>query len=149
VLFIYRLIPRKLDLLERLAIFDITPISRFWGLLVMFTAAYNINVLVSVYQSIGMHCIVLSVKFDYGLFILILRNKQLFYKPKLHRFMQTSACYLDPNTCFVTAQSYSNSVFPICPCGLPLRGEFLKGYALYFIQKIRVTTLHMIRHEVL
>jgi hypothetical protein len=52
----------------------------FCGLLVAFTAAYNIKVLLSGYQSIDMRCIVLPVKFDGGLSIPILRNKQLFKK---------------------------------------------------------------------
>jgi hypothetical protein len=42
----------------------------FWGLLGAFTAAYGIKVLVSEYQLIDMHCIVLPVKFDGGLHIL-------------------------------------------------------------------------------
>jgi hypothetical protein len=41
-------------------------------------ATYNITLLVSGYQSIDMHCIVLPVKFDGGLSISVLRNKQLF-----------------------------------------------------------------------
>jgi hypothetical protein len=39
-------------------------------------AAYSIKVLVSGYQSIDMHCIVSPVKFDGGLSISVLRNKQ-------------------------------------------------------------------------
>jgi hypothetical protein len=80
VLFIYRLIPSKRDFFGWLAIFDITRISRFLGLLVASTAAYNIKVLVSGYQSIDMHCIVLPVKFDGALSISVLRNKQLLKK---------------------------------------------------------------------
>jgi hypothetical protein len=50
------------------------------GLLVGFTTAYNIKVLVSGYQSVDMHRIVLPLKFDGGLSISVLRNKQLFEK---------------------------------------------------------------------
>jgi hypothetical protein len=80
VLFIYRRIPRNLDSLGWLAIFDTTPIGRFWGLLGAFMAAYNIKMLVSGYQSIDMHCIVLSVKFYGELSISVLRKKQLYKK---------------------------------------------------------------------
>jgi hypothetical protein len=48
------------------------------GLLVAFTVAYNIKVLVSQYRSIDMHYIVLPVIFDGGFSISVLRNKQLF-----------------------------------------------------------------------
>jgi hypothetical protein len=69
------------DFLEWLAIFDTAPIGRLLGgLLVAFTAAHNLKVLVSVYQPVDMHCIVLYVKFDSGLSISVLRNKQLFEK---------------------------------------------------------------------
>jgi hypothetical protein len=58
-----------------------TPISCFLGgLLLTLTTAYNIIVLVSGYRSKYMHCIVVPVKFDGGLFISTLRNKQLFTK---------------------------------------------------------------------
>jgi hypothetical protein len=79
VLFIYDLIPRKFDFLERFASLGTTPISRFFGggLLGAFMAAYNIKMLVSGYQSIYMHCIVLSVKFDGGLSISVLKNKRV------------------------------------------------------------------------
>jgi hypothetical protein len=80
VLFIYRLIPRKIDFPERLAAFDTTPVSRFWGLLVAFIVVYNIKVIISWYQSIDMYCIVLPVKFDDGLSISVLRKKHLFEK---------------------------------------------------------------------
>jgi hypothetical protein len=56
------------------------------ALLVAFTTAYRIKVLVSGYQSIDMHCIVLLVKFVDGLSILFLRNKQLFKKNDGHIF---------------------------------------------------------------
>jgi hypothetical protein len=46
------------------------------------TAAYSIKELVYAYQSIDMHCIVLPVKFDGGLSILVLRNKQLYFLKK-------------------------------------------------------------------
>jgi hypothetical protein len=60
----------------------------FCGVLVAFTAAYSIKVFVSGYQSIDMHCIVSPVKFDSGLFMSVLRNKQLFkkWKSKVHIF---------------------------------------------------------------
>jgi hypothetical protein len=41
-------------------------------------AAYNVKALVSEYQSIDMHCTVVPVKFDGGLSMLAVRNKQLF-----------------------------------------------------------------------
>jgi hypothetical protein len=41
----------------------------FWGLLVAFTAAYGIQMLVFRYQFKGMHSIVLPVEFDNELFI--------------------------------------------------------------------------------
>jgi hypothetical protein len=77
--FIYRLIPRKLDFLGRLPIFDTTPIGRFWGLFVTFTTAYNIKVLLSVYHSIDMRCIVLPEKFDGRLSISVLRRERSFF----------------------------------------------------------------------
>jgi hypothetical protein len=49
-------------------------------LLETFAAAYNIKVLVSEYQPIDMHCIMSPVKFDSGLSISFLRNRQLFAK---------------------------------------------------------------------
>jgi hypothetical protein len=39
-----------------------TAVGRFWGLLVAFTAAYNIQILISGYHSIDMKRIVLPVK---------------------------------------------------------------------------------------
>jgi formate/nitrite transporter FocA (FNT family) len=54
----------------------------FWKLLLAFTAVYDTKMLVSGYQSIDMHYIVMPVKFDSGLFMLVLRNKQLFTKKK-------------------------------------------------------------------
>jgi hypothetical protein len=53
-------------------------------LLGAFSDAYNIKELLSGYQSIDMHCIVLPVKFDGRLFISVLRNKQLFEKMDSH-----------------------------------------------------------------
>jgi hypothetical protein len=55
-------------------------IVAFWALLLAFTAAYNINMLVFEYRSIDMRCIVLPVKLDGGLSISALRNKQLYHK---------------------------------------------------------------------
>jgi hypothetical protein len=52
------------------------------GLLGAFIASYNINVLVSKYQSLYMLCIILLVIFDGGLSISVLRNKQLFKKKR-------------------------------------------------------------------
>jgi hypothetical protein len=52
----------------------------FWGFLVAFTAARNIKVLVSGCPSIDMHGIIHAVKFDGGLFISVMRNKQMFEK---------------------------------------------------------------------
>jgi hypothetical protein len=78
VLLIYRLIPRQPDFDGWLAAFGTTPVSRFPGLLVAFTTAYNMKVLDSGYPSIDMHYIVLIVKFDGGLSIAVLRNKQIF-----------------------------------------------------------------------
>jgi hypothetical protein len=88
VIFIYPLIPRKFNFLGWFASFGATPVV-FRGLLVAFTTAYNIKVLVSGYQSIDMQRIMLPVKFDSGLFISALRNKQLYTKKggsKLHIF---------------------------------------------------------------
>jgi hypothetical protein len=83
VLFIYRLIPRKPYFLGRLATFGTTPVSRFLGILLVFTAAYNIKVLVYGYQSIDKNGIMLPVKFEGGFSISILRNKQLLKKWKV------------------------------------------------------------------
>jgi hypothetical protein len=61
----------------------------FWGLFVAFTAAYSIKVLVSEFQSIDMHCIVLSLKFYGRLSISVLGNKQPFkktWRSKVHIF---------------------------------------------------------------
>jgi hypothetical protein len=78
--YIDRLISRKFDFFGWLAALGITPVSTFWGLLVVRTAAYNIKMLVSGYPSIYMLCIVLPVKFGGRLSIFVLRNKQLFSK---------------------------------------------------------------------
>jgi hypothetical protein len=51
-------------------------------LLEAFTAAHNVKVLVSGYQSINMHCIVLPVIFDGGLSITFMRNRQLLTKKR-------------------------------------------------------------------
>jgi hypothetical protein len=50
----------------------------FGGLLGAFTSAHHLRMHFSGYPSIDMHCIMLPVKFDGGLFISVLRNKQLF-----------------------------------------------------------------------
>jgi hypothetical protein len=52
----------------------------FWGLLVVFTAAYKIKLLVSGHPSIDRACIVVPGKFDGRLAISVLRNEQLFTK---------------------------------------------------------------------
>jgi hypothetical protein len=54
----------------------------FGGLLGAFSVAYNIQMFVSGYQSIDMHCSVLPVKFDGGLSISVLKNGQLLTKKK-------------------------------------------------------------------
>jgi hypothetical protein len=48
----------------------------FWGLLVAFTDAYSIKVLIYGYQPTDLHCIVLPEKFDGRLSISVLRNNQ-------------------------------------------------------------------------
>jgi hypothetical protein len=85
VLFIYHLIPGKFDFLGWFAALGTTPISRFWGLLVAFPVAYNMKMFVSGHQSIHTHCIVMPVKFDGGLSISFLRNKQLLKKKEAKR----------------------------------------------------------------
>jgi hypothetical protein len=67
---------RKFESLEWFAALGTTPISHFGGLLVAFPVADNIKMFVSGYQSIHMHCIVMPVKFDGGLSISFLRNRQ-------------------------------------------------------------------------
>jgi hypothetical protein len=57
-----------------IAFFDTTPTGRFLRLLVAFTHSLDIQVHVSWYQSIGMHFIVLAVKFEDGLSISVLRK---------------------------------------------------------------------------
>jgi hypothetical protein len=58
----------------------------FWELFGVFLAAFNIKVLVSGYPSIDMHLIVLPVRFEGGLSIQVLRNKQLFKKLDIKKF---------------------------------------------------------------
>jgi hypothetical protein len=86
VLFIYCLIPRKLDFIGWLAAFDTTPVSRFLRAHIAFTVSYNIKVLVSRYQSIDMHYIVLLVKYNGGLSISVLRNRKFFKKNGSQKF---------------------------------------------------------------
>jgi hypothetical protein len=81
-LFINRMILRKTDSIGWLVAFDTTPIGRFWRLLGPLTVAYNIEVLVSGYQSIDMHCIMVALKFDNELSISFLRNRLLLTKKK-------------------------------------------------------------------
>jgi hypothetical protein len=85
-LLIYRLILRKLNFLGWLATFDTLHLVAFWGLLGAFSAAYNVKVLLSKYQSIDMHCIMLPVKYDGGLSMSVLKNKQLFKKNGRQKF---------------------------------------------------------------
>jgi hypothetical protein len=88
VLPIYRLIPRKPDFLGRLAICDNFQLVAFLGLLGESTAACSIKVLLSGYQSIDMHYILLSAKFYGGLSISVLRNRQLFEKNEVKKSSQ-------------------------------------------------------------
>jgi hypothetical protein len=71
-----------LGFLELALSFDTTPISRFLRafFFLAFTDAYDMKVLVSSYQSIDMHCIMVPVKFDDGLTVSFLRKKQIFTK---------------------------------------------------------------------
>jgi hypothetical protein len=68
----------------------------FGGLLGAFMAAYNIKMLVSEYQSIDMLCIVLSVKFEGGLSILVLRNKQLYKKKRTSKVQKVQISQTPP-----------------------------------------------------
>jgi hypothetical protein len=52
----------------------------FWGFIWAFKDPLNIQMQVSWYQTLATQCIVLPVKFDAGLPISVLRNKQLFDK---------------------------------------------------------------------
>jgi hypothetical protein len=72
--------------------------AAFWGLLGAFTAAYNINMLVSGYQSIDVHCIVLPVKYDGGLSISVLRNKQLYEKMDVVQIFNLQSTLLKKRT---------------------------------------------------
>jgi hypothetical protein len=80
VLFTYRLIPRTSGFREQTVFFGTIPVSRFLGAPYALTTAYNIKMLIFGYQSVDMHCIAISVKFDGKLFLSVLRNKQLFTK---------------------------------------------------------------------
>jgi hypothetical protein len=78
---------------------------------VAFTAAYSINVYVSGYQSIDMHCIVLPVKFDGELSISVLRNKQLFKNKwglKVHIFKKGQT--LEKVPLFLDLNSLANGI---------------------------------------
>jgi hypothetical protein len=70
------------------AAFGTTPISSFLG--VSFGVGggiqHNTKVFISGYQSIDMCFIVVPVEFDGGLYISVLRNKQLFTKKKGQKF---------------------------------------------------------------
>jgi hypothetical protein len=68
----------------------------FGRILGAFTAAYNKQMLVSGYQSIDIHSIVLLVKFDTRLFISVLRNKQLFKKVEAKSFKKFSIQFSTP-----------------------------------------------------
>jgi hypothetical protein len=69
MLLIYRRIPRKSAFRESIFFFDTTPISRFLGASLAFTAVYDMKVLVSWHQLVDMPCTVVPVKFDGGLSI--------------------------------------------------------------------------------
>jgi hypothetical protein len=87
--FIYRLVPRMSDFLGWLTIFDTTPNSRFLWAPRSVHGRIQHKSAFSGYQSIDMHCIMLPVKFDAGLYILFLRNNQLSQKKrgsKVHSF---------------------------------------------------------------
>jgi hypothetical protein len=99
VLFIYHLIPRKFDFLKWFAALGTTPISRFWVASCSVSVPYNIKMFLSGYQSIYMHCIVMPVKFKYGLSISVQRNRQFIFlvngmnDPTLSS-TQTQKCFL-------------------------------------------------------
>jgi hypothetical protein len=86
VLLIYRLIPRTHGLLGCTTTFATIPINRFLGILLAFTTAHNVKVLVSGYQSIDIRCMVSPVKFEDGLSMSILRYEQLFTKKGCQKF---------------------------------------------------------------
>jgi hypothetical protein len=88
VLFIYRLIPRKFDFLTMFAALGATPTSSFLGASrnVPSRIQYNIEMFVSGYLPIHMHCIMIPVKFDGGMSISVQRNKQLFQKTGDQKF---------------------------------------------------------------
>jgi hypothetical protein len=79
---IYRLIPKSLVFLYELPIWVPLQSVAFSRLLVAFTDPLDIQMHGSRYHSIAKHCIVLPVKFDGGLYMSILRLKQLFTKKK-------------------------------------------------------------------
>jgi hypothetical protein len=60
--------------------------------------------------------------------------------------MQTSACYLDPNTYFAPALTYSSSVFPICLCAenSPLERHVLHIFVGFICANLQNFILHSI-----
>jgi hypothetical protein len=80
VLFIYRLILRKSVTLGKLQLLVPLQSVAFLRPLVAFTGHLDLRVYVSWYQSIDIVCIAVSVKFEDGLSISVLRNKSLFSK---------------------------------------------------------------------
>jgi hypothetical protein len=81
-----------------LAAFGTTPASRFLGASRSVHGCIQHKVLVSGYQSIDTQFIVLPLKFEGGLSILVLRNKQLLKKKKkrqsshFQKFTRLSIC---------------------------------------------------------
>jgi hypothetical protein len=71
------MIPKMLDVMGYIAIFQGIQSVAILLLCIDLTDAYNIIMLVSGYQSIDMHCIVFPVKFDGEFSISFLRNRQL------------------------------------------------------------------------
>jgi hypothetical protein len=69
VILTYRVLPRKPNFFGRLAVFNTTQSGRFLGVSRSVQTGYRLDVLVSGYQSIDMHCMVMAVKFVGGLSI--------------------------------------------------------------------------------
>jgi hypothetical protein len=105
-------VPRKPSSLGPLSIFDTTPIGGFLELLGEFTAAYNIKKLISRYQSIDMHCIVLPAKCDAGLAISVhIFNSSDFLIFKSRRFEEIGGVEIKS---FNTFDFFRN--FTTCGC---------------------------------
>jgi hypothetical protein len=81
VLALHRVMSSILNFLRRITDFGRTLISRFLRVLcIVFTDAYNVQVLLSWQRWIGIDCILPFVKFEGGLFISVLRKKATLYK---------------------------------------------------------------------